>query len=201
MLSHRWGQQLFGMWLLQVCRLKAACQGLNKSKERRYHFDQALEETAQNLEAMGLLKGSNGSNAWQHWIQVQNVTEVQKLNSWKFRLPVYPVHPSVKLTPAIRSMSEQRAFWSLALQPELICLKVVQSWIFFFCSWCGVDVEVIQGFNATVFAYGATSAGKTHTMLGYPGEPGIMLLTLRDLFSEVANQKSSLHFEHLGLNL
>ena len=62
-------------------------------------------------------------------------------------------------------------------------------------------MEVIQGFNATVFAYGATSAGKTHTMLGYPGEPGIMLLTLRDLFSEVANQKSSLHFEHLGLNL
>ena len=32
-------------------------------------------------------------------------------------------------------------------------------------------------------------------MLGYPGEPGIMLLTLRDLFSEVANQKSNLHFE------
>ena len=26
--------------------------------------------------------------------------------------------------------------------------------------------KVIQGFNATVFAYGATSAGKTHTMLG-----------------------------------
>lgn len=35
-------------------------------------------------------------------------------------------------------------------------------------------------------------------MLGYPGEPGIMLLTLRDLFSEVANQKSNLHFEILG---
>lgn len=56
---------------------------------------------------------------------------------------------------------------------------------------------MIQGFNATVFAYGATSAGKTHTMLGYPGEPGIMLLTLRDLFSEVGSQKSNLHFESL----
>lgn len=190
------------MWLFIVaseCRLKATCQGLNKSKERRYHFDQALEETAQNLEAMGLLKGSNDSNAWQRWIQVQNVTEVQKLTSWNFGLPIHPVHPCVKLTPAIRSMSEQRAFWSRALQPELISLEVVQS-LRFFCSRCGVDVEVIQGFNATVFAYGATSAGKTHTMLGYPGEPGIMLLTLRDLFSEVANQKSSLHFEHLGLN-
>lgn len=29
------------------------CRGLNKSKERRYHFDQALEETAQNLEVQG----------------------------------------------------------------------------------------------------------------------------------------------------
>jgi len=27
---------------------------------------------------------------------------------------------------------------------------------------------VLEGFNATVFAYGATSAGKTHTMLGTP---------------------------------
>eukprot|EP00434_Breviolum_minutum_P041433 symbB.v1.2.036856.t1/scaffold5303.1/size28582/1 len=89
---------------------------LNKSKERRYHFDQALEETAQNLEVYE--------------------------RTTRFLIP-----------------------------------------------------SVIQGFNATVFAYGATSAGKTHTMLGYPGEPGIMLLTLRDLFSEVANQKSSLHFE------
>ncbi|CAJ1429021.1 unnamed protein product [Effrenium voratum] len=89
---------------------------LNKSKERRYHFDQALEETAQNIEVYE--------------------------RTTRFLIP-----------------------------------------------------SVIQGFNATVFAYGATSAGKTHTMLGYPGEPGIMLLTLRDLFSEVGNQKSNLHFE------
>eukprot|EP00930_Biecheleria_cincta_P039527 TRINITY_DN27167_c0_g5_i1.p1 TRINITY_DN27167_c0_g5~~TRINITY_DN27167_c0_g5_i1.p1 ORF type:complete len:978 (-),score=188.26 TRINITY_DN27167_c0_g5_i1:18-2951(-) len=55
--------------------------------------------------------------------------------------------------------------------------------------------SVLQGFNATVFAYGATSAGKTHTMLGYADEPGIMLLTLRDLFTEVSSQKSDNHIE------
>eukprot|EP00440_Ansanella_granifera_P058040 gb/GFBE01062913.1/.p1 GENE.gb/GFBE01062913.1/~~gb/GFBE01062913.1/.p1 ORF type:complete len:972 (+),score=206.26 gb/GFBE01062913.1/:1-2916(+) len=55
--------------------------------------------------------------------------------------------------------------------------------------------SVTQGFNATVFAYGATSAGKTHTMLGYPGEPGIMLLTLQDLFSQVSGQKGNHVFE------
>lgn len=55
--------------------------------------------------------------------------------------------------------------------------------------------SVLQGFNATVFAYGSTSAGKTHTMLGYTHEPGIMLLTLRDLFTEVSMQKSDNHIE------
>lgn len=55
--------------------------------------------------------------------------------------------------------------------------------------------SVLQGFNATVFAYGATGAGKTHTMLGSPTRPGIMMLTLLDLFSEVANQRKRRHFE------
>lgn len=54
---------------------------------------------------------------------------------------------------------------------------------------------VLQGFNATVFAYGATSAGKTHTMLGNPREPGMMMLTLLDLFAEVAAQRSERAFE------
>ena len=43
---------------------------------------------------------------------------------------------------------------------------------------------VLDGYNATVFAYGATG-GKTHTMLGSDKEPGIMVLTLRDMFSKV----------------
>jgi len=33
---------------------------------------------------------------------------------------------------------------------------------------------VMDGFNSTVFAYGATGAGKTHTMLGNAEKPGIM---------------------------
>ncbi|XP_055266403.1 kinesin-like protein KIF19 isoform X2 [Moschus berezovskii] len=41
---------------------------------------------------------------------------------------------------------------------------------------------VISGYNATVFAYGPSGAGKTHTMLGTDTEPGIYLQTLSDLF-------------------
>ena len=44
---------------------------------------------------------------------------------------------------------------------------------------------VVNGYNATVFAYGATGAGKTYTMLGNDNNPGIMPLTLRELFNKV----------------
>ena len=44
---------------------------------------------------------------------------------------------------------------------------------------------VVNGYNATVFAYGATGAGKTYTMLGNDENPGIMSLTLKDLFNKI----------------
>ena len=44
---------------------------------------------------------------------------------------------------------------------------------------------VVNGYNATVFAYGATGAGKTYTMLGTETNPGIMVLTLEELFNKV----------------
>ena len=44
---------------------------------------------------------------------------------------------------------------------------------------------VVNGYNATVFAYGATGAGKTYTMLGTDSNPGIMVLTLEELFNKV----------------
>ena len=48
---------------------------------------------------------------------------------------------------------------------------------------------VVNGYNATVFAYGATGAGKTYTMLGNEANPGIMPLTLDDLFKKVNRYK------------
>ena len=38
------------------------------------------------------------------------------------------------------------------------------------------------GFHATVFAYGATGAGKTFTMVGTPEHPGCMAKALNELF-------------------
>ncbi|TFK10444.1 RING finger protein 17 [Platysternon megacephalum] len=44
---------------------------------------------------------------------------------------------------------------------------------------------VISGFNATIFAYGPTGAGKTYTMLGTDCDPGIYIRTLNDLFKAI----------------
>ncbi|CCX31463.1 P-loop containing nucleoside triphosphate hydrolase protein [Pyronema domesticum] len=45
--------------------------------------------------------------------------------------------------------------------------------------------SVLDGFNATVFAYGATGCGKTHTISGNPSNPGIIFLTCAELFQRI----------------
>ncbi|RYG55569.1 hypothetical protein EON66_04975, partial [archaeon] len=44
---------------------------------------------------------------------------------------------------------------------------------------------VMSGFNATVFAYGATGSGKTHTTLGTKDAPGIMGRTMTQLYKSI----------------
>ncbi|KTF89475.1 hypothetical protein cypCar_00004061 [Cyprinus carpio] len=44
---------------------------------------------------------------------------------------------------------------------------------------------VLNGYNCTVFAYGATGAGKTHTMLGSSDDPGVTFLTVKELFARM----------------
>ncbi|KKA28569.1 hypothetical protein TD95_002912 [Thielaviopsis punctulata] len=45
--------------------------------------------------------------------------------------------------------------------------------------------SVMDGYNATVFAYGATGCGKTHTITGTPQSPGIIFLTMQELFEKI----------------
>jgi centromeric protein E len=65
-------------------------------------------------------------------------------------------------------------------------------------------LSVMNGFNGTIFAYGQTSSGKTHTMLGTDETPGIIPLSMNEIFSYIVkvlspgshlNQPKSL-FEH-----
>lgn len=48
--------------------------------------------------------------------------------------------------------------------------------------------SVVEGFNATVFAYGATGSGKTFTMIGTKDRPGLMTLMTKTLYEKLDNQ-------------
>ncbi|KAH8094795.1 kinesin-domain-containing protein [Cristinia sonorae] len=49
--------------------------------------------------------------------------------------------------------------------------------------------NLLDGFNATIFAYGATGCGKTHTISGTDSDPGIIYLTMADLFQDIEDKK------------
>lgn len=54
---------------------------------------------------------------------------------------------------------------------------------------------VVRGLNATIFAYGATGSGKTHTMAGTPEDPGLMVLSLQSIFTLISKQEAEYDFE------
>ena len=57
--------------------------------------------------------------------------------------------------------------------------------------------SVVGGYNATIFAYGATGSGKTHTMMGTDERPGITPRAVQRLFEligENSSKKSGMMF-------
>lgn len=45
--------------------------------------------------------------------------------------------------------------------------------------------SILDGYNATVFAYGATGCGKTHTILGTQTDPGVIFSTMKELYERI----------------
>ncbi|KAJ6516164.1 kinesin-like protein [Mycena sanguinolenta] len=54
---------------------------------------------------------------------------------------------------------------------------------------------LFDGYNATVFAYGATGCGKTHTISGTDSDPGIIYLTMADLFQRIEDRRDEWNVE------
>ncbi|KAF9468925.1 kinesin-like protein [Collybia nuda] len=54
---------------------------------------------------------------------------------------------------------------------------------------------LFDGYNATVFAYGATGCGKTHTISGTESDPGIIYLTMADLFQRIEDRRDEWNVE------
>lgn len=63
----------------------------------------------------------------------------------------------------------------------------------------GLLDSVLDGYNATVFAYGATGCGKTHTITGTAQQPGIIFLTMQELFEKI-NERSEDKATELSLS-
>ncbi|KAF7278747.1 kinesin heavy chain [Rhynchophorus ferrugineus] len=57
--------------------------------------------------------------------------------------------------------------------------------------------DVLAGYNGTIFAYGQTSSGKTHTMEGVIGDPhkqGIIPRIVNDIFNHIYGMEENLEF-------
>lgn len=59
----------------------------------------------------------------------------------------------------------------------------------------GLVRSVLEGFNASVFAYGATGSGKTYTMMGNERTPGVMGLAMQELWEAIEETKGEYSYE------
>ncbi|GMR61799.1 hypothetical protein PMAYCL1PPCAC_31994, partial [Pristionchus mayeri] len=57
--------------------------------------------------------------------------------------------------------------------------------------------SVVQGYNATIFAYGATGSGKTYTMIGTKEQPGLMSLLTRSLYEKIDLDECTVQLSYL----
>ena len=53
--------------------------------------------------------------------------------------------------------------------------------------------QVVEGYSATIMAYGATGSGKTYTMVGKGENVGLMIRSIRDLFNFVNSQQNKVY--------
>jgi len=61
----------------------------------------------------------------------------------------------------------------------------------------GIFPDVLSGYNGTIFAYGQTSSGKTHTMEGVINDPnlqGIIPRIVNDIFNHIYSMEENLEF-------
>ena len=115
-------------------------------------------------------------------------------------LPLYSV--SVRVRPLSTAEAEKGSSWKIegnSIQPvgKDVAEGVYTLDNIFDSTWSTEAVyqhttkdlvaKVVGGFNGTVFAYGQTSSGKTHTMRGTTGQPGIVPLAVQDVFDHISS--------------
>ena len=54
--------------------------------------------------------------------------------------------------------------------------------------------NIFEGFNSTIFAYGAIGSGKSYTMFGTNDKPGIIIRSINQMFTIMKEQKINLNY-------
>lgn len=52
----------------------------------------------------------------------------------------------------------------------------------------------VSRYNSTIFAYGHTGSGKTHTMMGTPSQPGMTPRAVQDMFALIRQMAGTVFF-------
>ena len=94
--------------------------------------------------------------------------------SYAFGIELLCYHPTFHF-----SKKKQKQKIDYIFGPEDTTKKVYET------SIKGIVNGVIDGFNGTVFAYGQTSSGKTHTMMGNSDTKGIVHMAVKEIFESV----------------
>ena len=55
--------------------------------------------------------------------------------------------------------------------------------------------SLLDGVNCSVFAYGVTGAGKAHTMPGGQDQPGVIFLTMMELYRKIYECKEEISWD------
>ncbi len=96
------------------------------------------------------------------------------------------------------SVQNQLVFFSICYlyssKWQLFCSRFCTQQEVFEASALDVVKSVVDGYNGSVFAYGATGAGKTHTMLGSIAQPGVIYRTMKELY-RLMGEREDTHFE------
>ena len=61
------------------------------------------------------------------------------------------------------------------------------------CTTSNLIKQVVEGYSATILAYGATGSGKTYTMVGKGEKCGLMIRSIRDLFKIINSDKERIY--------
>jgi len=158
---------------------------LKKAEQMRKKLHNILEDLKGSLRVICRVRPmSQKESASDHQVlsrfDYMTVEVTQELNTSAVRTIRTP---RGKRPPAEKHQYHFDAVFQPGSQEEIFqdCADIVQS--------------VLDGYNATVFAYGQTGAGKTHTMFGDPGNPGIGPRTIDELYAVMENNSGRLDYK------